>query len=160
MSSEISASGDSERNLPHRGVSAFLLWFVPLCGFALGSHDTLPWLVSVSLGEEIYTMNSKLFQRSYVRVFFTPRRNRRALSCIIILCALIAAFVNVRAELSYRDTILQMENADFAGRVAVVTGAWRGLGRAAAVRLHERGASVAVNVRNRERAEALAKGNR
>src|SRR6202008_3158081 len=50
-----------------------------------------------------------------------------------------------------------MKNADFSGRVAVVTGAWRGLGRAAAARLHERGASVAVNVRNRERAEALAK---
>ncbi len=50
-----------------------------------------------------------------------------------------------------------MENADFAGRVAVVTGAWRGLGRAAAARLHERGASVAVNVRNRERADLLAK---
>src|SRR5437762_6523793 len=50
-----------------------------------------------------------------------------------------------------------MENADFAGRVAVVTGAWRGLGRAVAARLHERGATVAVNVRNRERAEALAK---
>jgi NAD(P)-dependent dehydrogenase (short-subunit alcohol dehydrogenase family) len=50
-----------------------------------------------------------------------------------------------------------MENADFAGRVAVITGAWRGLGRAAAARLHERGASVAVNVRNRERAELLAK---
>src|SRR6266513_572235 len=51
-----------------------------------------------------------------------------------------------------------MENADFAGRVAVVTGAWRGLGRAAPARLHERGApSVAVNVRNRERAETMAK---
>src|ERR1700730_10714870 len=50
-----------------------------------------------------------------------------------------------------------MENADFAGRVAVVTGASRGLGRAAAARLHERGASVAVNVRSRERAELLAK---
>jgi len=50
-----------------------------------------------------------------------------------------------------------MENADFAGRVAVVTGGWRGLGRAAAARLHERGAAVAVNVRDRERAEALAK---
>src|SRR6266487_1929964 len=50
-----------------------------------------------------------------------------------------------------------MENADFAGRVAVVTGAWRGRGRAAAARLHERGASVGVNVRNRERAEAVAK---
>ena len=50
-----------------------------------------------------------------------------------------------------------MKNADFSGRVAVVTGAWRGLGRAAAARLHERGASVAVNVRNHERAEALAK---
>src|SRR5689334_17298536 len=51
-----------------------------------------------------------------------------------------------------------MEKHDFAGRVALVTGAWRGLGRATAVRLHERGGSVAVNVRNRERAEALAKG--
>src|SRR5213594_3200606 len=50
-----------------------------------------------------------------------------------------------------------MENADFAGRVAVVTGAWRGLGRAAAERLHERGASVAVNVRNAERGESLAR---
>src|SRR5213595_425298 len=50
-----------------------------------------------------------------------------------------------------------MEDADFAGRVAIVTGAWRGLGRAAAARLHERGASVAVNVRSRERAETLAK---
>ena len=49
-----------------------------------------------------------------------------------------------------------MQNADFAGRVAIITGAWRGLGRAAAERLHERGASVAVNVRDRERAEALA----
>jgi 3-oxoacyl-[acyl-carrier protein] reductase len=49
-----------------------------------------------------------------------------------------------------------MENADFAGRVAIVTGAWRGLGRAAVARLHERGASVAVNVRDCGRAEALA----
>jgi NAD(P)-dependent dehydrogenase (short-subunit alcohol dehydrogenase family) len=49
-----------------------------------------------------------------------------------------------------------MKNADFTGRVAIVTGTWRGLGRAAAVRLYERGASVAVNVRDRERAEALA----
>jgi NAD(P)-dependent dehydrogenase (short-subunit alcohol dehydrogenase family) len=50
-----------------------------------------------------------------------------------------------------------MENADFAGRVAIITGAWRGLGRAATTRLYERGASVAVNVRDRERAETLAK---
>src|SRR5262249_37977510 len=49
------------------------------------------------------------------------------------------------------------ENADFEGRVAVITGAWRGLGRAAAARLYERGASVAVNVRDVERAEALAR---
>jgi 3-oxoacyl-[acyl-carrier protein] reductase len=49
-----------------------------------------------------------------------------------------------------------MENRDFTGRVAIITGAWRGLGRATAARLHERGASVAVNVRDRERAEALA----
>ena len=38
--------------------------------------------------------------------------------------------------------------AEFGGRVAVVTGASRGLGLAAAKRLHERGASVAVNARD------------
>ena len=37
---------------------------------------------------------------------------------------------------------------DFEGRVAIVTGAARGLGRAAAERLHDRGAKVAVNVRS------------
>ncbi len=45
---------------------------------------------------------------------------------------------------------------DFSGRVAIVTGAARGLGRAAAERLHERGAAVAVNVRDRARAKSLA----
>ncbi len=45
---------------------------------------------------------------------------------------------------------------DFEGRVAIVTGAARGLGRAAAERLYERGAAVAVNVRDRARAESLA----
>ena len=49
-----------------------------------------------------------------------------------------------------------MQN-DFTGRVAIITGAARGLGRAAAERLHERGAAVAINVRDRERAESVAK---
>jgi 3-oxoacyl-[acyl-carrier protein] reductase len=46
---------------------------------------------------------------------------------------------------------------DFEARVALITGAARGLGRAAAERLIARGASVAVNVRDGERAEALAR---
>src|ERR1051325_1024294 len=46
---------------------------------------------------------------------------------------------------------------DFTGRVAIVTGASRGLGLAAAKRLHELGASVAVNVRDKPRAQSAAK---
>jgi 3-oxoacyl-[acyl-carrier protein] reductase len=45
---------------------------------------------------------------------------------------------------------------DFTGRVAIVTGAARGLGRAAAARFHERGASVVINVRDEKRAREVA----
>jgi NAD(P)-dependent dehydrogenase (short-subunit alcohol dehydrogenase family) len=45
---------------------------------------------------------------------------------------------------------------DFSGRVAIVTGASRGLGLAAAQRLLERGASVAINVRDQTRAASAA----
>ena len=46
---------------------------------------------------------------------------------------------------------------DFAGRVAIVTGVARGLGRAIAARLYERGASVVVNVRDAARANDVAR---
>ena len=46
---------------------------------------------------------------------------------------------------------------DFSGRVAIITGAARGLGRTAAERLCERGAFVAINVRDRQRAESVAR---
>jgi len=45
---------------------------------------------------------------------------------------------------------------DLSGRVALVTGAARGLGRAAVIALHQRGAAVAINVRDAKRAEGLA----
>jgi NAD(P)-dependent dehydrogenase (short-subunit alcohol dehydrogenase family) len=41
---------------------------------------------------------------------------------------------------------------DLTGRVALVTGAARGLGRAAVLRLHELGASVVIHTRDQARA--------
>ena len=46
---------------------------------------------------------------------------------------------------------------DFSGKVALITGAARGLGRSAAERFLEQGASVAVHVRDAGRAEDLAR---
>jgi NAD(P)-dependent dehydrogenase (short-subunit alcohol dehydrogenase family) len=46
---------------------------------------------------------------------------------------------------------------DFTGKVALITGAARGLGRATAARLLERGAAVAVNMRGAERAAEVAR---
>jgi NAD(P)-dependent dehydrogenase (short-subunit alcohol dehydrogenase family) len=46
---------------------------------------------------------------------------------------------------------------DFKGRVVLITGAARGFGRATAARFLERGASVGVNVRDAERASAVAR---
>ncbi|MEO7996658.1 MAG: 3-oxoacyl-ACP reductase family protein [Gemmatimonadaceae bacterium] len=54
------------------------------------------------------------------------------------------------------DVISLQSSLDFTGRVAIVTGAARGLGRAIAARLHERGASVAINVRDEFRAHSVA----
>src|SRR4051812_10799042 len=46
-------------------------------------------------------------------------------------------------------------NHDFSGRVVLITGASRGLGRATAERFLELGATVAVNVRSADRADEL-----
>jgi NAD(P)-dependent dehydrogenase (short-subunit alcohol dehydrogenase family) len=51
---------------------------------------------------------------------------------------------------------ISLDLQDFAGRVAIVTGAARGLGRAAAERLYERGAAVAVHARDQARAAAVS----
>ena len=55
-----------------------------------------------------------------------------------------------------RPRTTEVRAGDFSGRVAIVTGAARGLGRAIAARFYERGASVAVNVRDAVRANDVA----
>jgi len=56
-----------------------------------------------------------------------------------------------------RASITSASTPDFTSRVAIIIGAARGLGLAAAKRLHERGASVAVNVRDEARAQSVAR---
>jgi 3-oxoacyl-[acyl-carrier protein] reductase len=46
---------------------------------------------------------------------------------------------------------------DFTGRVVIITGASRGMGRAAAERFYSRGACVAVNARDAKRAESVVR---
>src|SRR3954463_1451768 len=59
--------------------------------------------------------------------------------------------------MSLNQTMQLTAPHDYTARVAIVTGAARGLGRAGAEGLHERGASVVVNGRDAERAGRVAR---
>jgi len=59
-------------------------------------HGTLPWLISFSLGEEVYPLNSKITPAQLSPGVLHPGKKSKALLRIIIHGALIAAFVNVR----------------------------------------------------------------
>jgi NAD(P)-dependent dehydrogenase (short-subunit alcohol dehydrogenase family) len=61
--------------------------------------------------------------------------------------------VSLQARIRMNET----PNQDFVGRVALITGASRGFGRATATAFLARGATVAVNVRGKERAAQLAR---
>jgi short-subunit dehydrogenase len=75
------------------------------------------------------------------------------------------AFAGMTAEVGVRSSILKRETKmkspfDLTGKVAVVTGSSRGIGRASAELLAQLGAKVVVSSRKADACEAVVKGIR